>query len=326
MMSKHKIASIVLLFSLLLLSSCGLISSQEELSVQDQAATSVAETLAPISAAETIVALTLGAKEEIATPTETLAEVIPTDTPTETPPDLPEPTTTFTATLSVPMVEVSVNTNCRTGPGIVYDLISALLIGQEAEVVARSADGAYWVIENPTGSGTCWLWGFYATVEGPTAGLPVWDPPPTPTPEATITPTATFTATFTATNTNTPVPTTYKTGLLEITQTWGADLDEGVIISGATRDLKFEADSATAKFLTPQNGATIAIWGTSAPGMYDCLNASLSSTRIPIGSAPVGTYVCYLTNQGRPGAFRVNDLTSDAMQVLKIGFTTWNAP
>lgn len=319
-MSKHRIASICLLFSLLLLSSCGLIASQEELSVQDQAATSVAETLAPISAAETIVALTLTAREEVATPTETLVEVIPTDTPTEPTIDQPTPTTAFTATLSVPMVEVSVNTNCRTGPGIVYDLISALLIGQEAEVVARSADGAYWVIRNPTGSGTCWLWGFYATVQGPTAGLPVWDPPPTPTLEATITPTATITPS------NTPAPTTYKTGPLEITQTWGADLDEGVIISGATRDLKFEADTATAKFLTPQNGATIAIWGTSAPGMYDCLNASLSSTRIPIGSAPVGTYVCYLTNQGRPGAFRVNELTSDALQVLKIGFTTWNAP
>jgi hypothetical protein len=193
-----------LLVSLLLLSSCGLISSQEELSVQDQAATSVAETLAPINAAETIVALTAAAKEELATPTETLVEVIPTDTPTETPPDQPTSTTAFTATLSVPMVEVSVNTNCRTGPGIVYDLISALLIGQQAEVVARSADSAYWVIENPTGSGTCWLWGFYATVEGPTAGLPVWDPPPTPTPEATITPSPTLEATIMSTPTIAP--------------------------------------------------------------------------------------------------------------------------
>jgi hypothetical protein len=60
--------------------------------------------------------------------------------------------------------------------------------------------------------------------------------------------------------------------------------------------------------------------------MYDCLGASLSTTRFPIGSAPVGTYVCYRTNEGRPGAFRVNELTSDAMQILKIGFTTWNAP
>jgi hypothetical protein len=314
---------IVFLITSLMLTSCVTLSSQEELSVQDQAGTSVAETMAPISAAETIVALTLSARDEDEVPTEALEEtplVPPTDTPTESPPDQPTPTTTFTATLSVPMVEVSVNTNCRTGPGLVYDRVSALLIGQEAEVVARSADGAYWVIRNPSGSGTCWLWGFYATVQGPTAGLPVWDPPPTPTLEATITPTATITPS------NTPAPTTYKTGPLEITQTWGADLDEGVIISGGTRDLKFEADTATAKFLTPQNGATIAIWGTSAPGMYDCLNASLSSTRIPIGSAPVGTYVCYLTNQGRPGAFRVNELTSDAMQVLKIGFTTWNAP
>jgi len=90
--------------------------------------------------------------------------------------------------------------------------------------------------------------------------------------------------------------------------------------------LKFEADTATAKFLTPQNGASIVIWGTFAPGMYDCLAAGLSTTRIPISSAPVGTYVCYMTNGGCPGAFRVNEITSDAVQVLKIGFTTWNAP
>lgn len=316
----QQIIIIGLLISLLLMSGCDSLLGEDELSVQDQASTSVAETLEAIHAVETIVAATLAAG---ITETPTLApsatvEPTSTDTPVDTPtgplPDQP------TATLSVPMVSVSVNTNCRTGPGLVFDLISALLIGQKAEVVARNADGSYWVIRNPAGSGTCWLWGFYATVEGPTAGLPVWDSPPTPTPVATITQTPT------ATSTNTPAPTTYKTGPLEITQTWGADLDEGVIISGAPRDLKFQAVTATEKYLTPENGATFAIWGTSAPGMYDCIGAPLSSNRIPIASAPVGTYVCYQTNQGRPGAFRVNELTGGTPQILKIGFTTWNAP
>lgn len=315
--------AIIGLFSLLLMSGCGLFSSEEELSVQDQANTSVAATLEALHGVETIVAMTLDAgetddgaqeaTEAVEPPTPTPEEV-----PTETPPDAPTETESFTATPSVPMVSVSVNTNCRTGPGIIYDRVSALLVGQEAEVVARSGDGAYWVIRNPGGSGTCWLWGFYATVEGPTAGLPVWDPPPTPTPEATITPTPT--------PTNTPAPTTYKTGLLEISQTWGADLDEGVITVNSTHDLWFEAVTATEKYLTPRNGASIVIWGPSAPGMYDCLGASLSTTRIPIGSAPVGTYVCYQTNEGRPGVFRVNELTAGVPQVLKIGFTTWNAP
>ena len=88
-----------------------------------------------------------------------------------------------------------------------------------------------------------------------------------------------------------------------------ADFDEGIMIIGSASDLWFEAVTSTQKYLSPQNGARFVVWGSSAPGMYDCLNASLSTARIPISSAPVGTYVCYLTNQGRPGTFRVNGLS-----------------
>lgn len=102
--------------------------------------------------------------------------------------------TAFTATPSVPQVSVSTNTNCRTGPGVIYDQIDALLIGQTAEVVGKNSSVPnYWVIKRINGSGTCWLWGEYATVSGNTANLPEYPVPPTPTP--TITPTATFTPT-----------------------------------------------------------------------------------------------------------------------------------
>lgn len=314
---KQQVAMIGLFLILVLMNGCGLFSGEDQLSVQDQANTSVALTLEGIHSIETIVALTLAAVDTQVppvVPTEADEPPVPTDTPVTaaTQTEAPTPTTSFTATPSVPMVSVSVNTNCRVGPGLAYDQISVLLVDREAEVIARSADGAYWVIRNPSGSGTCWLWGFYATVVGPTGGLPVWDPPPTPTPAATAT--------------LTPAPTTYRTGPLEITQTWGADFDAGVVSVTSAMDLWFEAVSATEKYLTPQNGGSIAIWGTSAPSMYDCLGASLSTARIPIGSAPVGTYVCYQTNEGRPGVFRINELTPDALQILKIGFTTWNAP
>jgi uncharacterized protein YraI len=194
---------IVLLSSLsilLLMSSCGLFSGQQEINAEDAISTSVAETLAVMNAAETIAAQTLAVPAETEETVITEEEATPLP-PTETPTDLPTATLAFTATSAVPMAQVSVNTNCRTGPGIIYDLVSALLVGQEAEVVARNADGTYWVIKNPGGSGTCWLWGFYATVAGPTASLPVWDAPPTPTPL----PTSTFTPT--PTNTPTPLPT-----------------------------------------------------------------------------------------------------------------------
>lgn len=99
-----------------------------------------------------------------------------------------------TSTPSVPQVTVSTNTNCRVGPGVVYDLIDALVIGQTGEVVGKNSGVPnYWVIKRPSGSGTCWLWGEYATVSGNTANLPEYPVPPTPTPSATPTPTATAT-------------------------------------------------------------------------------------------------------------------------------------
>jgi hypothetical protein len=116
-----------------------------------------------------------------------------TETPVNTP--LPTETGTITPTYtpSVPMVTVSTNTNCRTGPGVVYDLIGALLVGEQAVVVGKFSAGNYWIINNPDASGTCWLWGQYATVTGNTAGLQEYAAPPTPTP--TVTPTPTFTPT-----------------------------------------------------------------------------------------------------------------------------------
>jgi hypothetical protein len=104
-------------------------------------------------------------------------------TPTSTPSATLSPTPVFTATPVIPLISVSVPTNCRVGPGKVYDRIGALLVGQTAEVVGRNLNGNYWYIRNPNDSnGFCWLWGEYATVTGNFAALPVFTPPPTPTP------------------------------------------------------------------------------------------------------------------------------------------------
>lgn len=111
----------------------------------------------------------------------------PLDTPTIT----LTPTSTPTLPPAVPIVSVSVNTNCRTGPGVVYDYLTGLLVGEKAEVVGKytSVTPTYWIIKK--GSITCWLYGQYATVEGDTSSLPEMVPPPSPTPVPTDTPTAT---------------------------------------------------------------------------------------------------------------------------------------
>jgi hypothetical protein len=82
------------------------------------------------------------------------------------------------------MVSVSLETNCRIGPGKVYDLVgNGLQVGQMAEVIGRDSGGQYWILRDPDSpSITCWLWGQYATVTGDWQSLPVMTPPPTPTP------------------------------------------------------------------------------------------------------------------------------------------------
>jgi hypothetical protein len=137
----------------------------------------------------------------IAAATQTGAAIVPVDiasSPTATLTLTPEPPTlTPTTTLSatpllpltpgVPMISVSLATNCRAGPGKVYDPKGSLLVGEMAEVVGRDPTGNYWYIRNPDqANGFCWVWGEYATISGNTALLPVHTPAPTPTPVPTF--------------------------------------------------------------------------------------------------------------------------------------------
>lgn len=111
-------------------------------------------------------------------------------TPASTPapfPTTPAPAITPTLTASPtafptpapPRLTVSVDTNCREGPGEVYERVGYLRVGEEAEVLGRSTAGDYWYVRLPDGA-TCWLWGQYATVTGDTGSVPQMTPPPTP--------------------------------------------------------------------------------------------------------------------------------------------------
>jgi len=168
----------------LILSACGFPSA----SVEEQVALGIAQTSIVLTQA----ALDSGSNQpppdqhagesgpntppDAATATHTLT-IVPSETLT--------PTITLTPTLDKPTVTVSVDTNCRTGPGKQYDSIGALLVNETAVVIGRSTDGQYWIIENPDRSGECWLWAYYATVTGPTEALAVYTQPPTPTPQFT---------------------------------------------------------------------------------------------------------------------------------------------
>lgn len=185
------------------------------------------------------------------------------------------PTITLTATPSVPMVSVSVNTNCRTGPGMVYELIGGLFVGEKAVVVGKYSSGNYWIINNPDQAGTCWLWGEYATVIGSTAGLPEFTPPPTPTPSITPSPTITLTPATPAAPSN-------------LTYTVSCTLPPLPIFLGAT--LAWDDNSSNedgfriyrAGILAATVGPNTESYAVTAPGTYavEAFNAFGTSSRV----------------------------------------------
>jgi len=105
------------------------------------------------------------------------------------------PGSSASPTQSVPMINASLNTNCRTGPGLVYGIVGYLQVGEPSQVVGRYQGDSWWLIQHPTQPNrTCWVWSRTTSVTGDISGLPFVQAPPTPT--------------RTKTPTNTPMPST----------------------------------------------------------------------------------------------------------------------
>jgi hypothetical protein len=128
---------------------------------------------------------------------------------------------------------------------------------------------------------------------------------------------------------------TYATKSLTVDWFSCVDLDEGTVgACNANTDFRWNMNTGGAGYvqywLVPQNSALFAIYGTGAPGITDCMMASLSGGTVDGGQTNPslaweteglmeGTYVCYMTSSGRFGTFRVNGRLPD----FELGFTTW---
>ncbi|HSS99586.1 MAG TPA: SH3 domain-containing protein, partial [Terriglobales bacterium] len=111
----------------------------------------------------------------------------PTNTPQPGEPSS-TPTITLTFTPSIPYVSVSQATNCRSGPSSSYTLITTIQAGEQAQVIKLFSND-YVLVQNPHGSGDCWLWLNYANTHDFSAySLPFATMPPTSTPTFTPTP------------------------------------------------------------------------------------------------------------------------------------------
>jgi hypothetical protein len=100
-------------------------------------------------------------------------------------PPTEEPSPTVEVTPSVPLLSVSMDTNCREGPDAnIWKAIGAILVGEKAEIVAKYEKGHWYIVKNPKSPNErCWVFDFYATIEGDTSILPKATIPPTPTPK-----------------------------------------------------------------------------------------------------------------------------------------------
>lgn len=115
-------------------------------------------------------------------PTATKEPATPTQEPTLSPTPTHSPTITPTPTQTLPMISVTANTHCRTGPGLTYDSVDVFQVGEIAVVLAGSTLDNFWYIAQPDNpEEPCWLSGVYANIEGDTSALLILTPAPTPT-------------------------------------------------------------------------------------------------------------------------------------------------
>lgn len=122
------------------------------------------------NAAQTAIVATMVAIQltESAIPAGAVTPTLQLPTITASPSFTPEPTGTST----IPMISVTVDTNCRTGPGKEYERVGILLVGETTEIVGRDAFGQYWYVRNPdVGPQFCWMSGEYAIISGNTLAL-----------------------------------------------------------------------------------------------------------------------------------------------------------
>jgi len=148
-------------------------------------------TIAALEAQLTAQAMTLQAPTLVPSattePTQIPTAVPPSEAPTWTP--LPTytllPTFTFIPTISqpqVPMLSASVDTRCRLGPSTTWDVLSFILVGQQAEILGINPEGTWWLIRDPANRyRSCWVWGQTTYPINNASMVPIVQPPPPPT-------------------------------------------------------------------------------------------------------------------------------------------------
>lgn len=187
------------------------------------------------------------------------------------------------------------------------------------EMVAPVSPGTYqgnWMMSNPGGV----LFGI-----GPNSDAPFWVriivvQDATPTATLGVTPTTVPTDAQTPTET----PEGELSGRLTPIPDDSIDLDTLALNVGQA-DLLYHTDPGNYHWLTPQGEAIIGVYGSQAPDQADCQAANMSSTPLAVDSLPVGTYLCYTTDEGLLGRALL-EAVDPVSFALTLYLVTWLAP
>ena len=115
----------------------------------------------------------LSGLDHVSTMVRQTLQVLTQQAPTSTPTPTETPTSTPVPTFIAPVLTVSKDTSCTTGPGTTSGVVRILHPGTVAVPVAKDTPVNYWVINTPNYLGsTCWVSGTYATVTGDSSILP----------------------------------------------------------------------------------------------------------------------------------------------------------
>jgi hypothetical protein len=185
------------------------------------------------------------------------------------------------------------------------------------EMIAPQTPGTYqgnWKLMNPEGdlfgigpSGNQAFW--VRIVVAPNQTTQTSTPSITPTTNPTGTPTATVTPPGQVSGELMPIP--------------GDSIDlDAIALNSGDEDLLYQQDENNIHWLNPMGGAKIGVFGNQAPSQADCQSASMSSAPIAVESLPVGTYLCYTTNQGRLGQLLLKAVNPDDF-TLTLDLITW---
>ena len=193
---------------------------------------------------------------------------------------------------------------------ISVDLTAPLSAGSyQGNWKLRNASGAWFGI-GPDGTAPFWV---RIVVSGSAATLT-----PTVQGAATQTP-GTGTPTLTPSVTS-PAASVRVSGPASMIPDTGLDLDTNQLNSGG-EDISYRTKGNGLHQMEPISGAAFGIFGSSQPTLSNCLNIPLDANPIVIENLTPGTYLCYRTDDDRPGWLQVVSLGTDGMLSLQI--LTW---